>query len=116
MHNNMVKYEWYGSEWLALRDMFSRLTTQEIILTETSPYPIGLLSNKELAYLNGAKQNLFRSIATVSAVNRILYKASLKEDKKEFNKYKALFIERGLVVDYSNMMIPPKEKELSMFK
>lgn len=91
----MDKFTYYGDDWLLLREQYNKMTPLESMMFQAQT-GIELITPNELAFINGAKMNLIRAIAKMTAINRLL--------DLDHQKYMPIFLKRGLVVDYSKMI------------
>lgn len=87
--------KWYGDQFNLLRDVYNKMNSFESLMFQAQT-GIELINPIETAYLNGSKMNLIRTLAKMTAINRLL---DLNPDK-----YMPIFLKRGLVMDYSKMI------------
>ena len=91
----MAEFKWYSDDFNLLRDVYYSMTDMEAMMLQAQT-GIELINPIEMAYMNGAKMNLIRAIAKMTAVNRLI---SLDE-----KKYLPIFKDRKLVVDYDKLI------------
>ena len=74
----MDKFEWYGTEWSRLHDLYNKMSLVDIVsLGQTAG--IELIPQEEIVYLTGQKRVFFLRLAWSIGVNRLL--------AKDFEKY-----------------------------